>query len=298
MNATVGTSSQHLLSLSTGPTPSHVLTYDTVRKAAACLDDLHDFTSDQSREAMTEFYTDVYQSPDLAQASKKVVTAWVASGKNMTLVRNAFHDQLTHDEPTAVPSPSASSAQVSTGDSPLTEAPPASTDDTESTDADKQAFYEQTLSSMRSTRSQRWERLADKLHIPTPTHFHAFRGVRGQFAIDAVLDSWKNKASFTTIPHRELTSWSLDREQAERFAEGAEAAVIYEADLPMAETVMDKWADGRGFITLAMEQQEIVVGAPENTLSIPSDQVTVVYQGETWHMADADRLLQRLESRS
>ena len=117
---------------------------------------------------------------------------------------------------------------------------------------------ERLVVELAATRQARWRRLAAAEGLPMPEAFHLFRGVNGEYAVEAVVKAWSDPTARTmAVPTHELASWSLDRGIAKAFGDSAAASVIYEADVPFGKTLLDKWVDGGPLVTMGLEQQEV-----------------------------------------
>ncbi|HEY9855130.1 MAG TPA: ankyrin repeat domain-containing protein [Stenomitos sp.] len=163
---------------------------------------------------------------------------------------------------------------------------------------------QKTVGDMLATRQERWQRLSELTGIPVPDAFHVYRGTRGDQMVESVVNAWRDDASKTMqIPHRELASWSLNKETADYFAynfagDASSSAVVFEKDVPFAATFADKWADGGNFIKTFSDQDEVLVGLKErNALAIDKSDVTVLYNGRKYSYADREDLFKAWDNR-
>ncbi|MEB3197571.1 MAG: hypothetical protein VKP62_10255 [Candidatus Sericytochromatia bacterium] len=204
----------------------------------------------QAREA---FYDQLYRQPDLQAQAHTMLKKWVTGGNDQNVVRDAFMALAEAQGRAATP--------------------------------------EQTLvRDLLATRQERWERLAQRFGETAPTHFHLYRGVRGEYAIEEIVAALETPGRKTvTLSHHTVASWTTDVRQARRFADSPAASVIYEADIPMHQTLADKWVDGSGFLMWCAEQQEVMVAARE--LQVPLDRFEVTFRGKTYGPAQRDDLV-------
>lgn len=157
-----------------------------------------------------------------------------------------------------------------------------------------ESALEKTLFDVYTTRQQRWSRLADKLGLAgPPKEFQLYRGVHGDRFVESVVQAWRDSGgSDMQVPVHTLSSWSLTRNTAESFA-GSGTSVIFEAQVPFARTLADKFVDDGSFITSFSRENEVVVALSEqNGLSTPKDKVTVTYQGKSYSYAERASLIQ------
>lgn len=196
----------------------------------------------------------LYADRDLYDRAHKAVNGWVMGGKQKVALRDAYTRVKVQGHQPATP-------------------------------------LEQTLVDLLGTRKARWQRLAAGEQLAVPDAFKLYRGVDGEYAVKAVLDGWSNPAATTMdVPLYDLTSWSLRRETADKFAVQEAANVVYQAQIPFEQTVADKYADGGAFVQWCFDQDEVVVGRPQGGLRIPVQDATVRYQGKTYTYADRQAL--------
>lgn len=202
--------------------------------------------NDTERAALAAFHAPVWADPALQERAHKVLSGWVWGGKGKVELIAAYRRVVVE------------------GQAPASEA-------------------EHVLTAMLATRRARWERLAAIAGVPVPDTFHLHRGVRGDYAVEAVVKAWSDEgATHMAVPSHALASWSLDPTIARAFGDDKAASVFYEAQIPFEQTLADKWVDGSAFVALALEQQEVVVAGAEGALSLPKQAATVLFEGKTY----------------
>lgn len=211
--------------------------------------------SPRGQQLRADFHRPIYADVDLQGRATETLHRWVLGGKDKLAVQEAFTNVAF------------------AGKSPNND-------------------MERTLLELVATRRDRWQRLSAREAVPMPDQFKLYRGVRGDYAVDEVLRGWLNDGtSAVSISHHELTSWSTNRQTAETFMSGTPAAVLYEADIPFEQTLADKWVDGGSFVAWCPDQNEVVVSAARDTLSVPKERIQVTYQDRTYSYAERHDLL-------
>lgn len=199
-----------------------------------------------ARAALAAFHAPVYADPALQARAQAVLAGWVAGGQGKDALIAAYR------------------RVVLAGQAPATEA-------------------EHVLLALLATRRARWARLAASAGVPMPRTLHLHRGVQGDYAVEAVVKAWADETtSQMAVPTRALASWSLDPAIARQFGAGPGPAVRYEAHLPLDATLADKWVDGSAFVTLGLEQAEVIVAGADDALRLPKTGATVLFEGETY----------------
>lgn len=235
--------------------PPKPLDLATMRAADAPIQEFGKLNQ-EARDALQAYYSEIYQDADLNTRAKELIKGWTSGGKGKEELRQAFVNVVLDGKDPATP-------------------------------------MEHTLADMAVTRRMRLDRVAAKLGIQTPDSFHLYRGVRGDYAVEPLVKAWADESTpDMVIPHKEVASWSLNRETAEYFASGKEPSVIYEADVPFNRTLIDKWADGHSLANMYSPQDEVVVAATHDTLKVPKATASVTYQGKTYTYADRQALIQ------
>ena len=207
-----------------------------------------------------DFYADIFADPSLSNRTESIVKLWAKGGMNLPVIREAY------------------ARVVLEGKEPSTD-------------------IENTVVDLLTTRKERWMKLGEKLGIEPPEQFHAYRGVTGRYAVDAIVKAWKDDSSkYMNVPNLELSSWSLDKEVAKDFASGTkEPSVVYEADIPFSRTLMDKWVDDNYFITGFYREEEVVVAGTKDSIRIPKEQATVKYQDKIYTYKERAQLFKAME---
>lgn len=237
------------------------LTFKVIKAKEKPFLEIRDVPGGEYKAKRNEFYADIYADPDLQTRAGLLVKDW-ALGKGMVPTREAYANVLLK------------------GKTPKTD-------------------LEKTVSDLLVTRRERWDRLSEKLGIEPPTGFHAYRGVVGDYAADAVVKAWSDDSSkYMKVPNLELSSWSLDHNAAKDFASGTEEpSVVYEADIPFSRTLLDKWVDDDFFIKAYYKEEEVVVAASKDSIRIPKDQATVKYNHKVYTYADRAELIKAWNQR-
>ena len=153
-----------------------------------------------------------------------------------------------------------------------------------------QTATDDTFRTLLKTRQARWQRLARRHGLDAPTHFQLHRGVNSNRAAEEVARVWEQSGKRgLSLKHHSVNSWSLDKQVAERFANGSEAAVVYRANIPMKRTLADKWVDGGAFLQWAPDQDEVIVMGKQ--LAVPAREIRVTFQGKTYGYEDRQAFL-------
>jgi hypothetical protein len=235
-------------------TAARTLDQAAVRGLDAQLAPLAELTP-AAKQALTAFHAPVYADPAAQARAGKALGGWVFGGQGKVDMIQAFKKVGVE------------------GRAPASE-------------------LEQAVAELAGTRKARWERLAAQTGVAAPEAFHLYRGVNGDYAVEAVVRAWADpSAKAMTVPTHELASWSLDRGIAEAFGDSRTASVIYEADVPFAKTLADKWVDGGPFVRLGLEQQEVVVAGAKDAVALPVARAKVVFRGKTYTYADREALV-------
>ncbi len=157
----------------------------------------------------------------------------------------------------------------------------------------------QALRALIVTRAQRWELLASYLQIPRPSAFRLYRGFdlmnqhfsserRTEIVRDTVNDWCSGRTEPRVYPHSNLASWGLTLEATEPFRR-TELGLIYQADIPFAATLADKWIDDSGFLLIPQEL-EVVVLNPRLGIEIQSRHIRVVFQNTVYNQSKVSHL--------
>jgi hypothetical protein len=211
--------------------------------------------SQDTKDKLNAFYAPMYQNPDLQERANKAIAGWVWGGKGKVALRDAY-------------------SRVIVGK------------------AKPETDLENLISELSTTRRARWQRLASSQGLPMPDAFKLYRGVRGDYAVDEVLRSWMDDSTEQVrITNHELSSWSTDPAIADKFVHGENTAAVYKADIPFDQTVLDKWSDGGPLVSLGYDQNEVVVGAAKDSLTLPKRDITLTYKGQAYTYAQRNELL-------
>ncbi|MCL5037314.1 MAG: hypothetical protein M1269_09395 [Chloroflexi bacterium] len=212
-----------------------------------------------------EFYKDIFADPELMNRSETLIHQWAEGGKgykNLDVIKDAYTRVLLE------------------GKKPQTDT-------------------EKTVFDMLATRRERWNRLAEKLDIKPPDSFHVYRGVKGEYAVDAVVKAWSDDSGkYMNIPNKELSSWSLDHEVAKDFASsGPKPSVVYETDIPFSRTLMDKYVDDNHFIKGYYSEEEVVVAASPDSIRVPKELATVKFEDKIYTYEERAELIKAWNQR-
>jgi hypothetical protein len=247
------------LTMDEGPAtekPSFTLKLEDMKKFDETIfEELSEFTNSETNKKREDYYGTIFQDSDLQKRVTELINGWTFGGKGKGAAIEAYRNIIVEGKGPSTPD-------------------------------------EQTIYDMMATRKERWERLSEKLGIEVPDTFHLYRGVRGNYSVEALVSAWSDeKSEDMIIPNYELSSWSLDREVAEKFGEGPEPYVIYEADIPFERTIADKWVDGAGFVTFCPDQDEVLVSATKDSIKVPKDLTAVLYKGKTYSYENRKELI-------
>lgn len=111
-----------------------------------------------------------------------------------------------------------------------------------------------------NARAGRWQAAAQAQGIPVPGAFRVYRGVKdhdGRFLQD-VYEAWKAGADTMMVRSHEMASWSLHRQTAVSFASGGGQSVVFQADLPFAQTFADQLVEDGTFISQFFGEHEVI----------------------------------------
>lgn len=235
-----------------GLTPG-TLSHDLIRRLNARIEPLGSFSAPGAREAREAFYRSLYGDAGLQTRAQGLLDRWVTGGRDQQQIREAFTELVARGGRAGNPT-------------------------------------EETVRDLLVTRKQRWERLAARFDAPAPESFHLYRGVRGEYALEELVQALEQPGRKTlTLSNHTVASWSTDRDQARRFADAPAASLIYEADVPIERTLADKWVDGAGLLVWCPEQDEVLVAA--RNLEIPLDRFEATFRGKTYRAADRAALV-------
>lgn len=211
-----------------------------------------------------EYYKKAFDDPDLMARTKNMVSDWSYYGLNDSSVhlaqQNAISDVLSGKNPSSK--------------------------------------LEHTMADTLATRKERWERFSQETGIPVPESFESYRGVRGDYFVENVVEAWADETTADmAIPHKTMASWTLDKETAEYFAydyagKHSTSGVILKKDVPIEMTVMDKWVDDGNFISTYDGQHEVVVGTMKpDTMTVPKQDLEVRYKDKVYTYAQREELI-------
>lgn len=211
-----------------------------------------------------EYYQKAFDDPDLMTRTKNMVSDWSYYGLNDSKVhlsqQNAVSDVLSGKTPSGK--------------------------------------LEQTMADTIATRKERWQRFSNETGIPVPESFESYRGVRGDYFVENVVDAWADDATTEmAIPHKTMASWTLDKNTAEYFAydyagNHSTSGVILKKDVPIEMTVMDKWVDDGNFISTYDGQHEVVVGTMKpDTMTVPKQDLEVRYKDKVYTYDQREELI-------
>ena len=149
------------------------------------------------------------------------------------------------------------------------------------------------------SRRARWENLTEKVGIAFPDAFLCYRGVKGIEYVQELTDAWLDDSEFLAVRQHELASWSLSKSSAERFAVDPHAAVIFIAEIPFEQTLIDKWVDGGRFVIPYYKQYEIVAGYDEpDGIVANSTRSEIFFRGKRYTYAEKRELFKLLRPNS
>jgi hypothetical protein len=226
-----------------------IFTYELINKNGEIYRKLYDEeNSVKYNKIKDEFFSDIFADDELKSEIEYLVHKWTYSETSLEPLKNAFVDVFLK------------------GKSPETE-------------------NENYMFNIISTRKERWDRLSKKLNIKTPEKFHLFRGVHGDYAVESVINAWKDENTKNmNLPNRVLSSWSVSKNTAEMFAKFQTPVngVVYEADIPFTRTFMDKWVDDADFIKYFYAEDEVIVMASENSIKIDKKNAKVKYDNKLY----------------
>lgn len=226
---------------------------DLIQRMNARIDPLGRYSVPGTKEARTAFYGALYGDAELQDRANRLLKKWVTGGNDQLAVREAFSGLLDHGGQARTPT-------------------------------------EQVVRDLLATRKTRWERLAGQFDARVPETFHLYRGVRGDYAIEELVQALEQPGRRSiALSHHTVASWTTDPAQARRFADSPAASLIYEADIPFEKTLADKWVDGSGFLLWCPEQNEIMVAA--RNLEIPLDRFEATFRGKTYRAEDRAALV-------
>lgn len=169
-------------------------------------------------------------------------------------------------------------------------------------DEDPETRLEISAAVLYLTRRERWQRLADGLHIEPPTEFLLYRGVKGRVFVEDVVNSWRLPGNTPlTLRHHPLTSWSLNLEKPEGFAidHGRDryAGVVHRAVVPFENTLADKFVDDSSFVVPWNDQNEVVVATSgPDVLLVDKFAAVVWYLARRYTYSERDELIRSWEA--
>ena len=229
------------------------LTAEVIGRMNARIDPLGTSSVPGTKEARQAFYGELYRNETLQEKAHDGLKKWVMGGRDQQQIRDAFLGLLDRQGQASNPT-------------------------------------EEVVRDLMATRKTRWERLAGQFGTEVPESFHLFRGVRGNYALEELVQALETPGRRTlTLSNHTVASWSTEVSQAKRFADAPAASVIYEADIPFHRTLADKWVDGSGFLMWCPDQNEVVVAA--RNLEIPLDRFEATFRGRTYRAADREALV-------
>lgn len=139
------------------------------------------------------------------------------------------------------------------------------------------------------TRAARWQAAAQAAGVDVPSSFRVYRGVRdgtGDFLQD-VYEAWRDNATEFRVRAKEMASWSFNRQTAINFAGGGSQSVVYQADLPFAQTFADQLIDDSSFLSSFFGEHEVIsITAQPNAIVGDPRAVTVRFGGRVYTWAD------------
>ena|GEM_PF-1837180 len=147
------------------------------------------------------------------------------------------------------------------------------------------------------TRLARWRAAAAAIGAEVPGAFRLYRGVKGEVFAQDVYKAWKTGAAQVRVRSETMTSWSFDRRAATSFAAGANASVIFQADVPFQLTFADQLVDDGTFLRRFFTEHEVVVMTPrEDDIVADARHTTVRFNGRIYTYDQRHEFIQAWEA--
>lgn len=160
------------------------------------------------------------------------------------------------------------------------------------------AYYDQFLYNLYSSRPERWQRLSEMLGIGTPDGFHLFRGMYGEHMVRAVSEEWLDEThDAMRVPSRLLSSWSMSRAAGREYSfdRHPNASVLFSADIQFANTLADKWVDDGSFIVPCFRECEVIVATADiDEIVVAKQDVEVMLNYKAYRFEDRHELANAL----